>query len=148
LGTAIAAVTLAAGMTTALVAAPAYAADATTRYVSASGADSDNDCSTDGNPCGTIQHAVDQADAGDTISIGAGTFDQNVEVTNDNITITVAFSGSTTLYADTAKVSGVTINASGTAIEQLAISGFSYGIRMASGADTTVKNVNASDNRS
>jgi hypothetical protein len=54
------------------------AASATTRYVSASGADSGN-CSS--SPCRTIQYAVNQSASGDTINVSSGTYAETVSVT-------------------------------------------------------------------
>ncbi len=45
-----------------------------TRYVSTTGTDLTNDCTLPGNPCATIQNAVSEAIAGDSILIGAGTY--------------------------------------------------------------------------
>jgi parallel beta-helix repeat protein len=63
----------------ALAAAPAQAAGST-RYVANSGNDTDNDCTDPNNPCEHVQYAVDQADAGDTVSIAAGTYDESVRI--------------------------------------------------------------------
>jgi len=54
------------------------AASATTRYVSASGADTGN-CSS--SPCRTIQYAVNQSGSGDTINVSSGTYAETVSVT-------------------------------------------------------------------
>jgi hypothetical protein len=51
-----------------------------TRYVAPSGDNTDNDCTAQAAPCQTIQYAVDQADAGDTISIVTGTYDESVQI--------------------------------------------------------------------
>lgn len=45
-----------------------------TRYVSETGSDASNDCSTPGSPCGTISHAYSQAVADDTIKIAPGNY--------------------------------------------------------------------------
>lgn len=47
-------------------------AGATHRYVAPTGTDSGNDCANPNNPCATISHAVQQADAGDTVIIATG----------------------------------------------------------------------------
>jgi hypothetical protein len=47
-----------------------------TRYVSTSGTDTGN-CSSSGSPCRTIQYAVNQSTAGDTIKVAAGTYTYN-----------------------------------------------------------------------
>jgi len=52
----------------------AGAANATNRYVATTGSDTLNDCSVLLSPCLTVQHAHDQASAGDTINIAAGTY--------------------------------------------------------------------------
>jgi hypothetical protein len=62
-----------------VTAAPAMAAG-TTRYVATTGTDTDNDCTDQTNPCQTIQYAVNQADSGDTVSIGSGTYDESVQI--------------------------------------------------------------------
>jgi hypothetical protein len=44
------------------------------RYVATTGSDTDNDCADPGNPCRTVQHAVDVADTGDEIRVAGGTY--------------------------------------------------------------------------
>ena len=50
----------------------------TPRYVAPTGDDVDNDCTASGNPCATIQHAVDEAEwqgnAGDEVRVAAGVY--------------------------------------------------------------------------
>jgi uncharacterized repeat protein (TIGR01451 family) len=47
---------------------------ATTRYVALTGTDTGNDCTASGNPCRTIQHAVDQPGDGDEIRVASGIY--------------------------------------------------------------------------
>jgi PKD repeat protein len=49
------------------------------RYVATTGAD-DNDCSASATPCATVNHAVGQAEAGDTVYVAAGTYPEVVTV--------------------------------------------------------------------
>jgi parallel beta-helix repeat protein len=63
-----------------LAAADVAVASGTTRYVSPTGTDT-GDCSNSGSPCLTINYAVGQANAGDTISVAAGTYTESVSVT-------------------------------------------------------------------
>ncbi len=74
----------------ALFAAP----QATTRHVATTGADS-GDCSNPAAPCATIQYAHDQAAAGDTIRIAAGTYPGQVII--DRSLILEGASAETTL---------------------------------------------------
>ncbi len=52
----------------------------TKRYVAPGGSDTANDCRRSKSPCGTIQHAVDVASAGDTISLDKGTYVEQVKI--------------------------------------------------------------------
>jgi predicted outer membrane repeat protein len=61
------------------------AAAGTTRYVAPAGSDS-GDCSMSTSPCKTIGHAVSQAQSGDTISIGAGTYAEHLDI-EKNLTL-------------------------------------------------------------
>ena len=54
------------------------AAGAATRHVAEGGSDAANDCTEAGNPCATIQHAVDEATDGDGVSIAVGTYQESV----------------------------------------------------------------------
>jgi hypothetical protein len=51
----------------------AVAAEVTTRYVAQGGTDA-GDCTVPGEPCATVQYAVDAAGSGDIIKIGAGLY--------------------------------------------------------------------------
>lgn len=52
----------------------AAGAQAATRYVSTSGTDPANNCLVQALPCATIQHAIDEAAAADTVEVAAGTY--------------------------------------------------------------------------
>jgi len=57
-----------------LLALGASAAHAIDRYVATTGNDAANDCSVSGTPCLTLQAAINQAVANDTINVAAGTY--------------------------------------------------------------------------
>jgi hypothetical protein len=83
----------------ALTAGPAAALAPQTRYVETSGSDGTepvNDCLDQDHPCKTIQHAVDEANSGDTVSVGAGTFAESVQI-GISITINGSTTGTTTM---------------------------------------------------
>ncbi|MDT4912614.1 MAG: hypothetical protein QOC66_1742 [Pseudonocardiales bacterium] len=87
---------LTAGGALALSAAPASAAPTPTRYVAIGGDDIDNDCLSQSSPCETIQYAVNQADPGDTVSVGAGAgADAYAESVHIRIPLTLVGAGST-----------------------------------------------------
>ena len=67
-----------------------FAVGASTRYVATAGTDTGG-CTVEASPCATIAYAVDQANAGDTLDIEAGTYNEpgleidkklNIEATN------------------------------------------------------------------
>lgn len=72
---------------------PALAVSAT-RYVATTGSDAANDCTVQNSPCATIQYAVDQADALDTVSVAAGIFHESVRI-RKSLTLTGAGSSGT-----------------------------------------------------
>jgi hypothetical protein len=80
LGIALALLGLLNGRQYAVAAAPTTG----TRYVATTGDDFGNDCSSQSAPCRTIQHAVDEADHGETVKVAAGTYtDAHVRPRND-----------------------------------------------------------------
>lgn len=78
---------------------PAAAAPQATRYVTPTGADS-GDCTV--NPCATLQYAHDQATAGDTIQIAAGTYVGGVNL-NRSLTLQGADAETTIVDGDGAQ---------------------------------------------
>ena len=56
------------------VGVPFAQAGGTIRYVATTGSDADNDCANSGNPCATVQYAVDVANEGDEVRVAAGTY--------------------------------------------------------------------------
>jgi parallel beta-helix repeat protein len=67
--------------------APAGAVTGPSLYVATTGNDSNNTCRLAAHPCATISHAVSQAPAGSSISVGAGTYTTPLTLTNSmNIT--------------------------------------------------------------
>jgi hypothetical protein len=86
-------------------AGPAAAA-AQTRYVATGGNDAENDCLDAQNPCQHIQYAVDQADAGDTISIAAGTYAESVHIRESLTLIGAGATGANRTTIDGDTVSG------------------------------------------
>jgi Right handed beta helix region len=58
----------------------ALAAGNTTRYVAPGGSDTGNTCTSKTNPCQTVQHAVDVALPGDTVSLDKGIYVEQVTI--------------------------------------------------------------------
>lgn len=63
-----------------VVASTAYACSVGNLYVSPSGSDVANTCTTAATPCATIAHAVDQACAGATINVRPGTYNESAPI--------------------------------------------------------------------
>lgn len=106
---------------------PAGAAGATL-YVAGGGGDAPNDCQTEGSPCATIQYAVSQALAGDTIVLAAGDYPESVTI-EKSVTLVGAGSDQTTIKGGVANTPSVTIDGTGpdgpptVTIQDLAVSG-------------------------
>ena len=81
------------------------AAAGTTRYVAPSGNDN-SDCSGSANPCKTIGYAVGQAQSGDTISIGAGTYAEHLDIEKN---LTLAGTGARVTVIDGSSSSGTVV---------------------------------------
>ena len=113
-----------------LAATPAFATG-TTRYVATTGTDS-GDCSDQNNPCATVGYAVGQASAGDTISIGAGTFDDtDVSTSLSNLTFEGAGAtgqNETDLDATSTSAPALALSGTGDIVENLALSTDDNGI--------------------
>src|SRR4051794_24135125 len=101
-------------LTTAALALATVPAGAVTNtwFVSPSGSDS-TACSTPSSPCKTIGQAVTNAAAGDTISVAAGTYTEQVTI-NKQLTVTGA-GAATTLIDATAKDHAVLITGAASA---------------------------------
>ncbi|HEV7127899.1 MAG TPA: right-handed parallel beta-helix repeat-containing protein, partial [Ktedonobacterales bacterium] len=134
----------------------AHASGATFHVNAATGVDSGT-CGPVATPCKTIGQAITNAANGDTISVAAGTYSENLSL-NKNLTITGAGIGSTVLQAPV-PTSGTGIafasGASGlnaVTISGLTITGYQYGITMFNGAvngplsNITFQNISTSAN--
>jgi large repetitive protein len=67
---------------------PVYSApQGVTRYVSVDGDNLSNDCIDPARKCNTIGYAVGVANSGDTISIGSGTYYDNIEINGKSLTL-------------------------------------------------------------
>ncbi|WP_310962711.1 right-handed parallel beta-helix repeat-containing protein [Nocardioides terrisoli] len=115
LATAVAlATTGATGLALAGIAVPSAAAAApTTRYVAPSGSNTTNECTDGAAPCQTIQYAVDHADPGDTISIGPGTYPENVQI---DVSLTLSGTGAnTTISGNGSAAPSISVDGTGSA---------------------------------
>lgn len=78
----------------------------------------------------TIQAAVNQVSAMGTVHVAAGSYPENVTVNKDNITIRGAGIGSTIVQGTACGGTGIAITGdrSGITLEEMTITGFTYGI--------------------
>ena len=93
----IASLTLVAGFGALAAAAEPASAAPTTRHVAPGGSNT-TDCSA--SPCLTVQYAVDQASAGDTIDIAAGTYHESVHLRKSLTLLGAGASGSAKTVID------------------------------------------------
>ncbi len=114
---------------------------AITRYVVSTGADSENDCTDSGTPCATLQYAIDQANAGDTIDV-AGTIDSNVTVA-ESLTITQWPGQASAVLDGTNSGTVVTIDGGGGSPLPVTLSDLTIENGSASGDGGGVKSTNA-----
>lgn len=131
--------------------APNAAAAGSIRLVSTSGEDTGSCVSS---PCATLQYAVDQAEPGDTVSVGLGTYAQSVHIFTSLTLIGAGATGSgkTTISGDTESgAASIEVDAIDTpptvTISDVDVSGNADndGIRV-TGGNVTVKDSRASDN--
>ncbi len=52
----------------------------TTRYVATDGRDAFNNCTVEADACATIAHAVNRANAGDTLDLATGTYNESLVI--------------------------------------------------------------------
>ena len=76
----VAALAAVAGSAVFLAVAPPAEAASVVLYVAKTGVDTGNNCQVQARPCLTIDHAVSVAASGDTIRVGAGTYNENVRI--------------------------------------------------------------------
>lgn len=95
-----------------------------TRYVAVDGDNSGE--GTQGDPWETIQHAVDQADDGDTIMVEAGTYSGGISISSDRLTLqSVSGAGATTISGGT---NGIELTGNGLTVEGFTIESNDCGI--------------------
>jgi len=87
-----------------------HTAFAATRYVATTGNDGGggNDCSSQGSPCATLEHAADQANSGDVILLAPGVYtESDIDV---ETSVTFQGSGASTTIIQAAPVMGAVTN--------------------------------------
>ena len=120
------------------------AAQASTVYVD--GGTDDPDCG-DGDEYGSIQNAVDNATAGDTVVVCDGTYDENVTI-DEQLTLRADAEGTVTLVGETLQSGATAITvgsgADGTVVDGFAVTGFGEVTNVSAG-DTVVRDLVAND---
>lgn len=98
-------------------------AQAATRYVDDAGSVDTGACTNPATPCATIQYAVNQAAAGDTIAIAVGTYAAGAVIDTANLTVGGAGVGQTTVQTTQARVFDLRSSADGVTIRDLTVRG-------------------------
>jgi hypothetical protein len=119
--------------------APLFAASATTataitpslpgtRYVAPSGSDSANGCLVSSLPCATIQHAVGQALAGDSVEVAAGTYAESQIAVDKPLVLKGAGPGQTIVdgSASTGQAKNGLLRFDSPAVGDISVSGFTF----------------------
>jgi hypothetical protein len=115
-------VLLLSGVTASIAVSATPAGAAGVLYVGVPGIDGSNNCLVRADPCATIDRAVSLATSGDTIQVAAGTYDQTVVVDVANLTIS-GQGPSTVIYQDIADQATFQLDADGTSLTMMSISG-------------------------
>jgi hypothetical protein len=103
----------------------AGAASGTTFYVATGGSDT-TDCTDQSSPCETIQFAVDQADAGDTVEVAAGVYDEpQIEITKP-LTLQGAGAGESIVDGSSATLSGPLLRYESATVGDVTVGGFTF----------------------
>jgi hypothetical protein len=143
----------------AILAQPAWAG-----IVAPGGSDAGNDCSVQEDPCATIQHAIDEAQSGETVDVRAGVYDEDLTIDKPLMLrgpgiafrrgepeAVVEGDGGTTIKAESngITIEGMTVTSTGTGtairsagadadqlvVEQDIVSGGSTGVRLEAGGE-------------
>ena len=85
----------------------------------------------------SVQDALDEAEPGDTVCVGDGVYDGDLEITTGDVTLTAAAGAEPVLEGD--DFAGVTVSASGVTVSGLEVREFTRGISI-SGAHARVEN--------
>jgi hypothetical protein len=113
-------------------------ATATTLYVATTGSDTSNNCQAQASPCATIGHAVSQAASGDTIQVGAGTFNEGVVIPLALTGLTIQGQGISTVVTNPApSASTFFINGPSTTLKMLSVSGYTGGVGIFDNGDSS-----------